>query len=52
MGIAEATVCDDFSMSFLWFSGEGEVAMPAGVEMLSEKIKSSKFIASELSTVV
>lgn len=51
MGIAEAVVFDDLSISFLVISGEGEVAIPAGVDILSENIKSSKFMASEVSTV-
>lgn len=51
MGIAEAVVFDDLSTSFLVISGEGEVAIPAGVDILSENIKSSKFMASEVSTV-
>ena len=49
MGIAEATALDDASESFLLNSGEGDMPSPAGVEMLSENIKSSRFIASELS---
>jgi hypothetical protein len=47
MGIAEATALEDFSLvSFLLSSGEGDWPSPAGVEMLSEKMKSSRFIAS------
>jgi hypothetical protein len=49
IGIAEATALDDFSGSFLLSSGEGDMPIPAGVEMLSENIKSSRFIASECS---
>jgi hypothetical protein len=39
----------DFSLSFLLSSGEGDMPSPAGVEMLSENIKSSRFMASEFS---
>jgi hypothetical protein len=46
MGIAEATALADFSASFLLSSGDGELPIPAGVEMLSENMKSSMFIAS------
>ena len=49
MGMAEATVLEDFSGSFLLSSGEGDMPSPAGVEMLSENMKSSRFIASGLS---
>jgi hypothetical protein len=46
MGIADATAFDDFSGDSLVDSGGGEVPRPAGVDMLSEKMKSSRFIAS------
>ena len=49
MGMAEATALADFSLSFLLSSGEGDMPSPAGVEMLSENIKSSRFMASEFS---
>ena len=49
IGIAEATVCEGLSASFLVNSGEGDMPNPAGVEMLSENMKSSRFMASELS---
>lgn len=51
--MAEATALEDFSVSLLLNSGEGDdVPSPAGVEILSENIKSSRFIASELSEKV
>jgi hypothetical protein len=40
---------EDLSLSFLLSSGEGDVPSPAGVEILSENIKSSRFMASEFS---
>ena len=46
--MADATALEDLSASFL-SSGDGDVPSPAGVEMLSEKIKSSRFIASGFS---
>jgi hypothetical protein len=46
--MADATALEDFSVSFL-SSGDGDAPSPAGVEMLSEKIKSSRFIASGFS---
>lgn len=49
MGIADATALEDFSDSFLLSSGEGEFPSPAGVDMLSANMKSSRFIASGFS---
>jgi hypothetical protein len=45
MGIADATAFEDLSGDSL-VSGGGEMPRPAGVDMFSEKIKSSRFIAS------
>jgi hypothetical protein len=49
MGIADATALEDFSGSFLLSSGEGELPSPAGVDMLSANMKSSRFMASGIS---
>lgn len=49
IGMAEATALDDFSGSFLLSSGEGDMPIPAGVEILSANIKSSRFMASGFS---
>ena len=46
MGIADATAFEDLSESFLLSSGEGEFPSPAGVDMLSANMKSSRFMAS------
>lgn len=47
IGMAEAVACEDLSApSFFASSGEGDMPNPAGVEMLSENIKSSMFIVS------
>ena len=51
MGIADATALEDFSGSFLLSSGEGEFPSPAGVDMLSANMKSSRFMASEFSGI-
>lgn len=51
MGIADATALDNFSASFLLSSGEGEFPSPAGVDMLSVNMKSSRFMASEFSEI-
>jgi hypothetical protein len=52
MGIAEATALEDFSdVSFLDSSGDGDMPRPAGVDIFSENINSSRFIASEFSAV-
>ena len=52
MGIAEATALVDFSASFLESSGDGDMPSPAGVDMLSENMKSSRFIASGCSATI
>lgn len=44
MGIADATALEDFVAPSFLSSGEGD--MPAGVDILSEKINSSRFIGS------
>jgi len=52
MGIADATAFEDFSgteTSLLLSSGEGDRPSPMGVDIFSENMKSSMFIASECS---
>ncbi len=48
IGIAEAIVLEAFGATFSLSSGEGD-DMSAGVEMMSEKMISSRFMASGLS---
>jgi len=50
IAIAEATKLADDSASFLLGSGECDILIPVGVEMLSENIKSSEFVLSGWST--
>ena len=47
MGIAEATALEAFGATSLSFLSSGEGDMPAGVEILSEKMNSSRFMGSE-----
>jgi hypothetical protein len=51
IGMAEAVVLEGLSRVCLAISGEGVVPRPAGVEMLSGNIKSSRFMASRCSAV-
>lgn len=46
IGIAEATALGAFSTVSFSFLSSGEGDMPAGVDILSEKINSSRFMGS------